>query len=111
MTGKTRAKTGEKGLGDFYRIILRPKSLFVSFRVQDVGEKGGLERVAAKRKNGNWATHAWLVSKKDAHSKGKGLVADSVGAKDLFKTFSSKPDLIKGDNYVARDTKKGGKKK
>jgi signal transduction histidine kinase len=46
--GRARKKPGTTGKGHFYRIMVRPKSEFVTFRVQDVGEKGGLERVAGK---------------------------------------------------------------
>src|SRR5690349_19090526 len=64
--GRGRAKPGSTGKGNFYRIEVRPKSEFVTFRVQDVGKKGGLERLAGKRSSGSWDTVSWLVSKKDA---------------------------------------------
>jgi hypothetical protein len=66
--GRKRAKPGTKGTGDFFRIVVRPKEEFTSFRNQDVGDPGHLQRLAGRR-SGSWATQAWLVSKKDAHQK------------------------------------------
>ncbi len=51
--GRGRKRPGTTGKGKFYRIEVRPKSDFVTFRVQDVGEKGGLERLAGKRSSGS----------------------------------------------------------
>lgn len=65
--GRMRQKPGSTGEGNFYRIEVRPKGQFSSFRTQDVGKKGGLERVAGHRASGSWDTAVWLVSKKDAH--------------------------------------------
>lgn len=100
--GRARKKPGTTGTGNFYRIEVRPKSQFTSFRVQDVGGPGGLERVAGRRSSGSWATAAWLVSKTYAHARGKTLVADVKEARDLFKTLGSKPELVKGDIFKAR---------
>ena len=38
--GRKRAKPGTKGEGDYFRIMVRPKDEFSTFRYQDVGEKG-----------------------------------------------------------------------
>src|SRR5947199_8221176 len=70
--GRGRMKPGTAGGGEFYRIVVRPKSEFVTFRTQDVGKPGGIERLAGKRPSGSWATQAWLVSKQDAHVKATG---------------------------------------
>src|SRR3989344_6584940 len=72
--GRGRKKPGTTGKGKFYRIEVRPKSEFTSFRVQDVGEKGGLERLAGRRSSGSWDTATWLVEKKDAHVKNGHLI-------------------------------------
>src|SRR6185369_5687998 len=74
---KTRQKAVRKapgmgGHGRFYRIEVRPKGEFVTFRTQDVGKRDGLERVAGRHPGGSWETATWLVEKKDAH----GLEAD-----------------------------------
>lgn len=61
-----RKAPGSTGKGKFYRIELRPKGQFSSFRVQDVGKKGGLERLAGHRPSGSWDTVSWLVGKDKA---------------------------------------------
>lgn len=58
-----RAKPGSRGGGRFFHIELRPSNQFVAFRVQDVGEPDGVERVAGLRASGSWDTVKWLVEK------------------------------------------------
>lgn len=101
--GRGRATPGSKGTGEYYRIVVRPKGDFVSFRVQDIGEPGGLERVAGHRSSGSWATQAWLVSKQKAHVEDGVLIADDRDAKDLFENLQSEPILVKGDIFKAKD--------
>ena len=47
--GKDRERPGAGG-GNFYRVEVRPKDKFVTFRTQDVGSKGHIERVAGRRR-------------------------------------------------------------
>src|SRR5205809_957840 len=56
--GRARKRPGAGG-GEFFRIEVRPKSEFVTFRTQDVGDKGGIERLAGKRSSGSWDTATW----------------------------------------------------
>ena len=90
--GKNRARPGTTGEGEYYRIIVRPKGEFTTFRNQDVGKPGG-----------SWATHAWLISKEDAHMEGDELVPDSDDARELLATLGSKPVHKKGDLFTAKD--------
>ncbi|MEK7079933.1 MAG: hypothetical protein AAB901_01460, partial [Patescibacteria group bacterium] len=53
---KARKTPGTGGEGKFYHIEIRPKGQFTTFRTQDVGKTGGLERVAGKRPSGSWDT-------------------------------------------------------
>jgi len=101
--GRKRAKPGSTGEGDYYRIVVRPKQEFVSFRNQDVGEPGGLQRLAGRRTSGSWATHAWLVNKKYAHRKGDTLVADKADVQELLDTLGSIPKHEKADIFTAKD--------
>lgn len=103
--GRQRAKPGTKGGGDYFRIVVRPKEEFVTFRNQDVGKPGGLQRLSGKRSSGSWSTQAWLISKDDAHAHMKNgeLIADSRGAKDLLAKLGSKPTHEKGDVFTAKD--------
>jgi hypothetical protein len=75
---KKRKSPGSTGKGKFYRIEVRPKHDFKKFRIQDVGRKGGLERLAGQRPSGSWGTVSWLVSKDDAEVvKGKLVIRDT----------------------------------
>jgi hypothetical protein len=100
---KKREKPGSTGQGEYFHINLRPKSDFVFFRYQDVGEKGHLQRLAGRRANGTWDTVSWLISKTDAHKEGNTLVADNMEAQKLIDSFGSKPELVEGDIYQAKD--------
>ena len=106
-THAKRAKPGTKGTGDYYRVIVRPKEQFKSFRTQDVGDPGGLQRVAGHRSSGSWATQAWLIGKDMAHVKDGKLIADDPDAKDLLKHLGSEPVHDKGDVFHAKDRRAG----
>lgn len=101
--GRQREKPGRTGEGDFYHVGVRPKEQFVTFRNQDVGKPGGIQRVAGKRKSGSWDTVKWLISKDFAHVEGSRLIPDHKDAKDLFEQLGSKPKHIKGDYFEAKD--------
>jgi hypothetical protein len=103
---KRRQKPGTTGKGKFFRIEIRPKSQFKSFRVQDVGKKGGLERLAGRRGSGSWGTVSWLISKKDAHmTADKKLVIDDAKAKTVLKQISGTIKHVKGDVFHAHPRK------
>lgn len=99
--GRARAKPGAKGGGDFYHVEVRPKSEFETFRTQDVGKRGGIERVAGKRSSGSWSTQKWLISKKDAHIDSGKLIGDSEDAKSVLRRLGSKVKRVRGDRFSA----------
>jgi hypothetical protein len=101
--GQARARPRTRGGGDYYRIVVRPKDEFVTFRTQDVGDPGHLQRLSGKRQSGSWSTQAWLVSKQDAHLEGGELIADTADAMQLLETLGSRPKHIKGDVFEAHD--------
>jgi hypothetical protein len=101
--GRKRAKPGTLGSGEYFRIVVRPKEQFVTFRYQDVGNPGGLQRLSGQRSSGSWRTQAWLVGKDMAHIEGNTLVADVKDAKDLLAQLSSEPKHEKGDVFTAKD--------
>jgi hypothetical protein len=70
--------------------------------VQDVGARGGVERVAGLRADGSWDTAKWLIEKTHAHLDGKRLVADSLEAEKLLSTLGSFPVHISGDRFRAK---------
>ena len=99
---KRRAKPGTTGKGKFYRIELRPAREFSRFRVQDVGKKGGLERLAGHRRSGSWDTVSWLISKEKAHITPAGkLVIDSAKDRSILKQIKGPITHIKGDIFHA----------
>lgn len=103
--GRKRAKPGEKGTGDYYRVVLRPKKEFVSFRIHDVGRKGHAQRLAGKRASGSWDTQAWLINKNDAHVESGHLIGDNPNARKILDQLSSAPRHIRGDVFEAKDRK------
>jgi hypothetical protein len=86
-------------------VEVRPGDDFVTFRTQDVGDPGHIQRVAGKRESGSWATVKWLISKEDAHLSGDTLVGDTEDAKDVIQKLSSKPIHKKGDLFEAKPRK------
>jgi len=101
--GRKRAKPGTKGEGDYFRIVVRSKEKFTTFRYHDVGEKGHILRLAGKRSSGSWDTQAWLISKDDAHLEGDTLVADTDDARRVIEALGTKPKHVKGDVFEAKD--------
>jgi hypothetical protein len=100
--GRSRAKPGATGEGEFFHIEVRPRSRFRTFRTQDVGEPGGIERVAGKRESGTWATQKWLISKKHAHLDRGHLVPDTADARHVLEELGSAPVHVVGDRFKAK---------
>lgn len=100
--GRQRKKPGSTGKGKYYHIAVRPKTEFTTFRTQDVGQPGGLQRVAGKRPSGSWDTVKWILSKEDAHVENGRLVPDSQAAKDLLAELGAAPVHVRGDRFSAR---------
>ena len=101
--GRARKKPGSTGEGNYYHVEVRPKDEFTTFRTQDVGEEGHIQRVAGRRSSGSWGTAKWLISKQDAHVEGGRLVGDTKDAKDLLKELGSQPVHRSGDRFKAKD--------
>ena len=101
--GSQRAEPGTKGAGDYFRIVVRPKEEFTTFRYDDVGEKGHILRLAGQRSSGSWDTQVWLISKEDAHLEGETLIADTEDASGVLAALSSKPKHGEGDVFEAQD--------
>lgn len=98
---KKRKAPGSTGKGKFYRIELRPKEQFTRFRVQDVGKKGGLERLAGHRPSGSWDTVSWLVSKDKASVIRGRLTITGEKEKSLLKQIKGPITHVKGDIFHA----------
>jgi hypothetical protein len=97
-----RQKPGSGGQGNYYHIEVRDGGDFETFRTQDVGDPGHVQRVSGKRASGSWATVKWLIGKEDAHVEDGKLVGDTKDAKDLLKKLRTRPVKIRGDRFEAR---------
>jgi hypothetical protein len=108
-TGKktTRKSPGSGGRGNYYHIELRRDDDFETFRTQDVGDPGHIQRVAGKKEGGSWATVKWLVGKDDAHIEDGRLVGDTQDAKDLLRRLRSRPVHLSGDRFEAKPRRSG----
>jgi hypothetical protein len=100
--GRMRKKPGTGGEGNYYHVEVRRSEDFVTFRTQDVGEPGHIQRVAGKRDSGSWDTVKWLISKDDAHVERAHLVADSSEAKKVLLQLGARPVHLKGDIFEAK---------
>ena len=100
--GSRRQKPGSGGQGNYYHIEVRDGGDFETFRTQDVGDPGHLQRVSGKRASGSWATVKWLIGKEDAHVEDGKLIGDTKDAKDLLKKLRTRPVKIRGDRFEAK---------
>jgi len=100
--GRARKKPGSGGSGDYYHVEVRERGNLKTFRTQDVGDPGHLQRVAGKRESGSWTTVKWLISKEDAHVEQGKLVPDTSDALELIGKLGSQPVQVKGDRFKAR---------
>jgi hypothetical protein len=102
--GRARKKPGTGGGGEYYRIVVRPKEGFTTFRYHDVGKPGGIQRLAGKRSSGSWDDQAWLIDKKMAHIERNKLVADTLAAQEVLKEVGPAKH-IKGDIFQGHPRK------
>jgi hypothetical protein len=100
--GKEREKPGATGQGEYFHIEVRPKGQFTSFRTQDVGQRGGIQRVAGRRGSGSWDDQKWLISKEHAHIEREQLIPDTEEARKVLEKLGSEPKHIAGDRFRAK---------
>lgn len=109
FTRKIRALPGSTGHGRYYHIEVLPKEGFALYRTQDVGEPGGIQRVAGRRYDGKWETQAWLVEKTGAHVSHEGrLVIDGSKAHTLTQQIRGPIVRKEGDIFRAKPRKSSG---
>ena len=106
-----RKKPGSTGQGDYYHVELTSPRGFETFRTQDVGRRGHIQRVAGKKADGgSWQTVKWLIGKQDAHRRGDRLVPDSKGAREVIEDLGAQPVHVSGDRFKVRARAGAGKK-
>ena len=93
--GREREKPGTTGQGEYFHVEVRPKSQFATFRTQDVGKKGGIQRVAGRRGSGSWDDQKWLIGKDQAHIENDKLVPDTDDARKVLERLGSEPQHIR----------------
>jgi hypothetical protein len=103
--GSSRKKPGMGGDGNYYRVVLRPKSEFIKFRTHDVGREGHTKRIAGKRSSGSWATHSWLIHKNDANVKDGQLKTTDVKIKKILSLLRGPIKKYKGNVFHAKPRK------
>ena len=80
---------------------------FVTFRNQDVGGRGGIERVAGRRANGSWDTQKWLVGKIGGASRRPASSwPTALAAEKVLGQLGSVPRHLGGDRFVAKPRRK-----
>jgi hypothetical protein len=99
---RRRAKPGSRSAGRYFHIAVRPAREFVRFRVQDVGRRGGVQRLAGQRANGSWDTQKWLIEKTDAHIENDRLVADTGEARKVLASLGASAVRVAGDRFKAK---------
>lgn len=77
MTALKRKEPGSTGEGRYFHIIVHPQETFTHFCTRDVGRSGHSLLVLGKKKDGRWATHKWLINKKDAYISSAGKLCSS----------------------------------
>lgn len=98
-TARRRTKSAARRRG-FFHIEVQPKEAFVEFKTQDIGSKGGIERVAGKRAGGAWSTQEWLIAKDQAHVERGMLIGDTVDARRVLTMLGTEPRHIKADRFT-----------
>ncbi len=102
--GRARKKPGTTGRGQYYRVVVRSKEQFVTFRYHDVGDPGGILRLVGRRSSGSWDDQAWLISKDAAHVEGDTLVADTPEAGKVLDVIGPARH-VKGDVFQGHPRK------
>jgi hypothetical protein len=70
-----RARSMIEWAKDYYRIKVRPKNQFSTFRIEHLTENDSIQ-ITGRLADGSWGTQQWLINKGDVRlEKGK-LVAD-----------------------------------
>ena len=98
----SRAKPGLRGREKFFHVEVRRPQNFDSFRVQNVGGEGGIDRVAGRRATGSWDTQKWLIPKDQAHVEGGRLMPDTAGARQVLDELGSAAVHVAGDRFRAK---------
>lgn len=100
--GQGRTRPGKGGEGEYYRVVVRDKRQFQTFRTHDVGDDERVQRLAGQRSSGSWDTQAWLIPKDEAHVDDNGyLRADTEDVQEVLDQLGSQPRREEEDIFRA----------
>ncbi|MBI4018744.1 MAG: hypothetical protein HY364_00640 [Candidatus Aenigmarchaeota archaeon] len=105
----SRKRPGQEGRGDYYRIIILPKTRFTTFRIHDVGRPNHSKRLSGMKKDGTWETQAWLINKQDGHIERGKLVAHDPSARRILNQIGD-VRRKKGDIFYIKSKRKDRRK-
>jgi|GEM_PF-4803962 len=78
-----RARHISEWAKDYYRIKVRPKNQFSTFRIEHLTENDSIE-ITGKLADGSWGTQQWLINKGDVRIENGRLVADDDRIQDAI---------------------------
>ena len=83
-----------------YHIQIRKESAFSKIRLEDLDDRGHVQRIAGQR-GGEWDTIALLIHQEDAHVEQERLVGDSPPARDALSRLGTSAIRTRGNRFVA----------
>ncbi len=78
-----RARNMSDWAKDYYRIKVRPKNQFSTFRIEHLTENDSIQ-ITGKLADGSWGTQQWLINKGDVRLENGILVADDDRIQDAI---------------------------
>lgn len=91
--------------GTYYRIIMRPRSNFVSVRSETPTGLNKIQQINGKAPNGQWSTQSWLVRKDGARIENEVLIGDTKAIRSLLKALNGIVQRTKGDEFKVIENK------
>lgn len=85
--------------GEYFRIIVRPRKKFLTFKSEPISSDGMLQQIHGQLPDKRWSTYAWLVNKQGAKAQEKTLVATTTSVTHLFRALNKKIIHVKDDTY------------
>jgi hypothetical protein len=78
-----RARNMSDWAKDYYRIKVRPKNQFSTFRIEHLTENDSIQ-ITGRLADGSWGTQQWLINKGDVRLEDGRLVADDDRIQDAI---------------------------
>jgi hypothetical protein len=85
--------------GSYYRIIVRPREDFKSFKSETPTINNTIQQINGKNAEGQWSTQSWLIHKDGAHIDSGKLVPDNKAVRRLLQVLDGHVVHIKDDVF------------